>query len=82
MAHGPPRRQLHGYVSRDAFDAWHAFARAFDVNVTALLEALAEPLAEASAKEKEADLSPLLRRAVSDARSIAARRSTRHRESD
>lgn len=79
MAHGPPQRQLHGYLSREAFEAWHDFAASFGVNVTALLEGMADVLADATGKP-EAQLPPVLRRAVTQARAVAARRSTRRRD--
>lgn len=78
MAQGSPQRQLHGYVSREAFEAWHSFAESFDVNVTALMEAIADVLGDARDKS-ERDLPPMLRRVVADARVVAARRSTRRR---
>jgi hypothetical protein len=74
-----PRRQLHGYVSTEAFEAWHSFARKHGVSVTALFEALAEPLRTGTGKS-EGELPLLLRSALQDARRVAATRSTRRPE--
>ena len=79
MAETPaPRRQLHGYVSTEARDGWYSFAEAQGVNVTALMEALGSVFAE-HAKTPSTKLPPLLKSAVSEARTIASGRSTRRR---
>ena len=48
MVSGPPRQQLHGYVSAEARDGWYRFAGAHDTNVTALLEAVGIWLGQAA----------------------------------
>lgn len=73
-APGPPTRQLHGYLSIEAFKAWQSFAQAQDTNVTALLEAIGRKL---DTVEQAGRLPPFLREAVEEARRIAGQRSSR-----
>jgi len=40
----PARRALHAYLTAEAHEAWHDFAATNGVSVSALLEALSNPL--------------------------------------
>ena len=76
---GPPRRQVHGYISTAAHDGWYRFAERQGTNVTALLEATGLLLAEhAKARDRRA-LPTWLRQLLANAQAIASSRSSRRR---
>jgi hypothetical protein len=74
-----PRRQIHGYVSKEARDGWYGFAERHYVNVTALLEAMGLRLAEV---DEDGRLPTWLRQLVHEAREVAGARSSRRRTDD
>ena len=74
-----PRRQIHGYVSKEAREGWYGFAEDNSVNVTALLEAMGVRLGEM----RDANRLPMwLRELVQEARQVAGARSSRRRTDD
>jgi hypothetical protein len=74
----PRSRQLHGYLSEDAFAGWCDFAARHGTNTSALLEAVGRALGQQSAVKKKA-LVPWLRAVIADAQAIASVRSSRRR---
>ena len=72
---GQPRRQLHGYLSTEAWNGWYGFAERYGVNVTALLEAIGVKLARLNVPENR--LPTWIRQIVRDARVVASSRSSR-----
>lgn len=74
---GEPRRQLHGYVSKEARAGWYDFAEANHTNVTALLEAMGLMLAELV---EVARLPGYARELVAEAQRVAGARSSRRRD--
>ena len=76
---GEPRRQLHGYVSKEAREGWYGFAEDNHVNATALMEAMGLRLAGARSAGR---LPTWLRELVREAQEVAGARSSRRRTDD
>lgn len=74
-----PRRQIHGYISKEAREGWYGFAEDNYVNVTALLEAMGLRLAEHREIER---LPTWLRELVHEAKKVAGARSSRRHTDD
>lgn len=70
------RRALHAYLSPAAHDTWHDFATEHGVSVSALLEALSEPLTSGL---PEVSIADVLDGAVTSARATDAARRRRSR---
>jgi hypothetical protein len=71
-----PRRQIHGYISKEAREGWYGFAEDHYVNVTALLEAMGVTLGEL---RDAARLPTWLRELLQEATKVAGARSSRRR---
>lgn len=71
------RRAIHAYVSEDAHDKWHDFAAENGVSVSALLEALADTVAEPSSDLPQ---QTVLENAVTASRRIDAARRRRRKD--
>lgn len=69
-------RALNVSVSDEASDAWHAFAAAHGVTVTAICEVLGHRVA-ALADRPAGRLPPFWRQVVAEARTVAAQRRER-----
>jgi len=71
------RAALNVSISQQAHDGWRDFAAVHGANVTALVEAIGLTLA--SLDDPEANLPPLLRATIKQARLIDAERRSRRR---
>src|SRR5438045_3313759 len=70
------RRQLHAYVSNDAYSGWADFALRHETNTSALLEAFGRVLERHTTRKKKA-LPRLLDDVVTEAHAVASQRSRR-----